>query len=265
MTIPCLGMSPAMTQVLGEAAPSVGWGFRGECCDNVSKSEFLNILLPVNNTTRTLSAHSRSKLAYDKVDLRFAWPMWITPTVLMRLMLGATGAWFKNNWKNRFFDNTNNDLLQKSDFKWNWSGGGLLGGADIFMGVGAGFGFFADASFGLLLGPMKQKEKLSYKQASGSSNLLKFKAHFNEFQPTVDLGVGVDYKHWFKDKWMIQAALGWDFTWWFNLNQFGRIIPNSIKGGQGDGLQAAQQNALFDNQPSDLGFHGLTARLAFEF
>jgi len=235
---------------------------------NISENEILNILLPVNNTNQTLSAHSRSKLAYDKVDLKFAWPLWITPTVVMRLMLGGTGAWFKNNWKNRFFDHTSNDLLQKSDFKWNWSGGGLFGGADIFMGVGAGFGFFADASFGLLLGPMRQKEKLSSKQAGNSSNLQKFKAHFNEFQPNIELGVGVDYKHWFKDKWMIQAALGWDFTWWFKLNQFGRILPTSIKGNARDefpSVAASQQTSLFDNQPSDLGFHGLTARLAFEF
>jgi hypothetical protein len=225
---------------------------------NFSKSEFLNIVLPVISNTQTLSAHSRSQLDYDKVDLKFAWPMWITPTVLMRLMLGGTGAWIKNDWKNRFFDNTNNDLLEKSDFKWNWSGGGIFGGTDIFMGVGSGFGFFANGSFGLLFGPMEQKEKLSSKQTGNSSNLLKFKAHFNEFQPYLDLGFGVDYKHWFKDKWMIQAALGWDFTWWFNLNQFGRITTSSrgVKGGQ---------ISIFDNQPSDLGFHGLSARLGFEF
>lgn len=57
---------------------------------------------------------------------------------------------------------------------------------------------------------------------------------------------------------MIQAALGWDFTWWFKLNQFGRILPTSIKGNARDEFPAAaaQQTSLFDNQPSDLGFHG---------
>ncbi|HNA62735.1 MAG TPA: hypothetical protein PKW79_06630, partial [Rhabdochlamydiaceae bacterium] len=36
------------------------------------------IVIPVINNIQTLLAHSRSQLGYDKVDLKFAWPMWIT-------------------------------------------------------------------------------------------------------------------------------------------------------------------------------------------
>jgi len=179
-------------------------------------------------------------------------------------MIGGTGAWFSNTWDTQFFDNTNLDLVQKSDLKWNWSGGGLSGGGDIYMGVGSGFGFFADASFALLFGPMKEKERLVNTDAD-SDNTRQVNYNFNAFQPVVNVGVGVDYKHWFKDNVMIHLALGWEFTWWFNLNQFGRIVPDSSNVGNELGESASTRYNIFNNQPSDLGFHGLTARLGFEF
>jgi hypothetical protein len=193
------------------------------------------------------SAHSRSQLNYDRVDLKFAWPIWITPTVLMRLMTGGTAAWFNNDWKTRFtaFDY----FLQTSAFKWKWWGGGLMAATDIYMGVGSGFGFFADTSFALLCGPMKLKTDL-FGQSNRRKVYVKKKDHYNQFQPTVTGGAGIDYKHWFAKKTMLQLSLGWEFTWWYGINPFDKMTTFS-------------EDLTFET--TDIAYHGLTARVGFEY
>lgn len=228
---------------------------------NLNQSQFIYPVVPTLNGSTALFAHSRATFGYDRANLKFAWPMWITETVILRLMLGGSFAWFSNNWKNTFRNQQDSDLLQKANFKWKWLGGGILGGGDIYMGVGSGFGFFANTSFGLLFGPMKQREYYKAQNNNGTDNSRKLKYHFNSFQPTVDVGIGIDYKHWFKRDVMLQLALGWEFSWWFDMNQFGRQGGNS----NAKSLEASNKGNFFDNNPSDLGFNGLTAKIALEF
>lgn len=221
----------------------------------------LEAMLPVFGFNGVLNkAHSRISLDYDRLDLKFAWPIWIRHNVILRLMGGATFAWFNNDWKSRYSTVPVNGLINtnRTNLKWHWWGGGLFGGGDIYLSIGHGFGFFGDASFGLLWGPLHSKESYS---STGDTTFpagsREFKRHSYSFQPVTNLGAGIDYKHWFKDMVMIHIATGWEFTWWFDMNQFGRVNPRSNP-------FTANGNIFFD-KPTDLFFQGLTARLGFDF
>ncbi len=232
--------------------------------------QLLRRLVPTLNDRfedTALQGNSRVHLEYDRVDVEFAWPIWMKSNVILRLMTGATFAWFENNWTTRFSDMiaTSPSAVDptsstKTELEWNWWGGGLFGGGDIYMSIGKGFGFFANSSFALLFGPMEEKEEYStFSTITGHfTEDADFTYHFTSFQPVVNFGAGIDYKHWFKDKVMLHMSLGWDFTWWFDMNQFGRVNER--------GSHLATVGQYFDDtEPTDLGFQGLTARLGFDF
>jgi hypothetical protein len=214
-----------------------------------------------------INGHGRVHLEYDRLDLKFSWPIWIQSNLILRLKTGATFAWFENNWISRFRANLFNSTggvvapghTETTKLKWHWWGGGLFGGGDICLPIGKGIGFFVDSSFGLLFGPMKQKEEYSIingptSEPNAQENK---KYHFQTFQPVVNFGAGIDYKYWFRDIVMMHLALGWEFTWWFDMDQFGRVNQRSSA--------IAPTNSYFNTSPKDLGFEGLTARLGFDF
>ncbi len=220
--------------------------------------EVITAETPDLGSTDYIFGHSRVSLEYDRLDVKFAWPIWMRSNVMMRLMTGATFAWFENSWHNWFSSVPQfSNQRDRTKFDWKWWGGGLMGGGDIYLAIGKGFGFFADSSFGLLFGPMKQKESYFLSTDVLVHETFNSKYRPYKFQPVVNFGAGVDYKHWFKKSVMLHMALGWEFTWWFDMNQFGKLVDRN-------GTQPSIPD-LFFNKASDLGFQGLTARLGFDF
>jgi hypothetical protein len=211
-------------------------------------------------------AKSRMSLEYDRLDFKLGWPIWVNTNIILRLLTGATFASFENNWKSRFL--TTQDLtrpIDTTELKWRWRGGGLFGGGDIYIDITKHFGIFADSSFGLLFGRMREKEFYLAIEPDGSASTTEtFKYRFNSFQPVVNFAAGIDYKVWLGCV-LMQLAVGWEFTWWFDMNQFGRVNERTTRRISAFSQSKANVSEYFFRDPSDLGFQGLTARLGFDF
>ena len=231
---------------------------------NPYENDFLFILLPKILANDYRNGFSRAKLKYDRVDVDFAWPIWMSGNVILRLMTGPVFAWVSNDWKSTWvYQEADPTAINTTDLEWKYWGGGLTIASDVYLPVGKGFGFFADAGLSLLLGKMKENE---FYQFTDATHDLSFSTsyRFHSFQPEVSLGVGVDYKRWFHRSWMLHISAGWEFTWWPLLNQFGRVNDPSYNN-NGDWGDVATFQRYFDNSPSGQGFHGLTLRGGLDF
>ncbi len=216
-------------------------------------------LLPTPDTSHVytfLHGNSHSSLDYDRIDLRIAWPFWMQSNVILRPFVGGTVAWFENDW-HTFFSNTPPATPASCDLDWTWWGGGLLGGADAYVGIGNGLGFFADSSFGFLFGPLKTDELDTGVDNTPIFATLSCHSDSYSFQPVVNFGAGVDYKYWFNKAAMLHIALGWEFTWWFDMNRYGRVNQRDSA--------IASTAGYFNTEPSGLGYQGFTARLGLDF
>ena len=226
--------------------------------------DVLDQLLP-NLNNDYLEGHSKSNLQYNKIDVEFAWPMWLGSNVIFRLMTGATFSWVDNSWRSRWMhqldDSGSTFQTMKTDLNWDWWGGGLSAGGDICLPIGYGLGFFGDAGFALLFGRITKFEQYQLQNSSGDSfNRQNNSYRFHSFQPEVHFSAGIDYKRWFNQTVLLHLSAGWEFTWWFNLNQFGQINSN-----QYSGSSVINVPTLFYNEPSGLGFNGLTTRIGLDF
>jgi hypothetical protein len=157
--------------------------------------------------------------------------------------------------------------LNTIDLQWKWWGGGINLGADLHLPVGKGLGFFFNAATAFSMGRMKEKEQHSFVDATNDlydSNTYRF----HSFQPELDCGVGIDCKYWVKEKVLLHFAVGWEFTWWFLLNQFGRVNDPSYSNNlfhRDTDVDLATIDRFFDNSPSGLGFQGLNIRAGCDF
>jgi hypothetical protein len=232
----------------------------GRLSNSITDSFFPVLPFLFSNSSSKLGIFTKSSaiLKYDRLDYKLAWPIWWNTNVIFRLIGGATFAWFKNNWDSTIVTAQDQGAFADTSttkLSWKWWGGGLLGGGDIYLSISRHFGFYANGDFGLLFGPMHETEK--YHSSSASEfDYTKATYHFTSFQPVVNFGAGFDYKQWINCV-MLHLAVGWDFTWWFDLNQFGKQI-NSIN-------TPTPGIFFLDQSPSDLGYQGLTVRLGFEF
>jgi hypothetical protein len=235
-----------------------------------SDQDVLFPLVPLFNVAfGPISGHSKLALDYDRLDLKFAWPVWARYNVILRFMVGATFVWFENTWQSRFKSPLINDFRNKSsnNLKWEYWGGGLFGGADVNISVGKGFGFYVDGSFGLTTGKVKEHEHYHAVNEFVGNATTDFHRKLYTFQPVVDLEAGINYKHWFQDKVMLYLSAGWDFTLWFQMNKFGR--PSSTQcvqcGGPTFVTVVPDVGEQFDSRPTDLGYQGFVARLGLDF
>lgn len=236
-----------------------------------SDQDSLIPLVPLFNVAfAPQSGHSKLALDYDRLDVKFAWPVWMRYNVIMRLMIGATFIWFENTWQSHFKSPLINNFRNKSSnkLKWEYWGGGLFGGADINVSIGKGLGFYVDGSFGLTTGKVKEREHYHAINEFVGDATREFNRKLYTYQPVVDLEAGINYKHWFKDKVMLYLSAGWDFTLWFHMNKFGR--PSStqcVQCGGGPTLATVVPDIgeQFDSRPTDLGFQGFVGRLGLDF
>jgi len=134
-----------------------------------------------------------------------------------------------------------------------------MGGADVFLPMGAGVGFFANSSFALPFGPMKKEENYKYVDSDTKNRSAHY--HTFNFQPTIEFGAGLDYKYWIYQKALVHIMLGWEFNVWFDLNQFGNA--DTELGHAEDSIIAAGE--YFWLPPNHLIYQGLTLRLGLDY
>lgn len=248
----------------------------------VHTSQLSTPLLPSNKENIATYVNSKSEISlhYKRADFTLSWPIWLKSNVILKLVTGAIGAQFENKWLTNYATpfqtggiSTEQDLL-----KWKWQGGGLFGKGDIFLPVGAGFGFFANTGFGLLLGTMHQKEQNNYFAAStGDSFQTSNSYKFASFQSMFQFGAGIDWKYRFENSSkthsrLLYVSAGWDCTWWFKMNAFGRVndrgnVPSSITGDTilSTGTFVPEIGKYFSTSPTDLIFQGASVRMGLDF
>jgi hypothetical protein len=216
-------------------------------------------------------ADSEAHLDYHTFDAVIAWPIWIRDNVILRLMAGGMFAKITDHWNTVYKTQTENINFLKThtDFHWGFIGGGLELGADIHVALPQGLGFFLDGDCGLLIGTVHKGEK--YKIEPITNTILKqnWVRSNREFEPMLRFEAGFDYKHWFSESWMLHLALSYEVQVWFNLNQFGktndRSDPNPLNAPNGSAVKIPVIGNFFDNDPSNLGFHGVNARVGLDF
>lgn len=216
------------------------------------------------NNPAFIEGNSHLKFGYNKGDISISWPLWIHNFMILRLYTGASFAYIESSWKTKFLQQSlpiadELEAYNTTSLKWNWRGGGLLGGIDTNIEFGRGFGFWANAAFSLMYGNAKQYEYYS-SSLSGilSSPVYQIKSSrdFYSFQPLFKFGVGLNYKHWFK-KVMLYSSAGWDFNYWVKLNQYGQSYITKSDN---------YNSRYFDVRTSSyLILEGLTARLGLDF
>jgi len=207
------------------------------------------------------SGQSRMSLEYNRGDTKFLWPIWLKNTAILRLATGATFANIISKWsasyQTSYVPEIGTPACDYTTFlKWNWGGGGVFAGGDITVEIGRGVGFYADTSVAALYGRMNQVEKYTVWNGNRNNYYLRVTRSYYSFQPVVKFAAGLNYKHWVSSI-LLYASAGWEFNYWFDMNQFGKVSSRSKAPGLG--------RYFMQTKPQSLLFEGLTMRIGLEF
>lgn len=235
-------------------------------------SGYLVPLLPSYTTATALDAmtesYTHASLNFKQVDVDFAWPIWLNADVILRLKTGPIFTWVESSWRSTWNTNTGSlDYFEATNLKWDWKGGGLVGGGDVYLPIGLGLAFVADANFGFLFGPMKEKEAYPSNpidSITGTPSTYDYaERHFLSFQPKVSVSAMLDYIKTFRKNGAAHVAVGWEFNWWFYLNQFGQITSPAYYNSSAPNLINPQQ--MFNVTPGGLILQGLRVQAGLEY
>jgi len=221
--------------------------------------------------TTPTHAESEVHLHYRTVDAKMAWPIWMRENVILRLMAGGIFAKITDHWDTEYKTESPGIAFLKtnSNFDWSFIGGGLELGADIHVALPQGLGFYLDGDCGLLVGRIRKVETYKVDPLTAAVVQQEWSRHDKRFEPMFRFEAGFDYKHWFRKSWMLHLALSYEVQLWINMNQFGktndRADATPINSPFGTTVKVPFIGNFFDNSPSNLGFHGLNARVGVDF
>jgi len=217
-------------------------------------------IVPVDPNSLELNyGQTKISLEYNRADLKMAWPLWASDSVIFRLNAGTTFAAINSKWLTEF--GVDDIKTYTSNLKWSWWGAGLLGSGDVDIEIGKGFGIFANTSFAFLFGQMNTREK--YRKLNTDQPVLtSARRQYFSFQPVFKFGVGIDYKHWYNSL-LLYVSAGWELNYWFNLNQYGSV---NSRDGVNNGSSLPLGSVYFlDTTPTSLSFQGLTVKIGVAY
>lgn len=225
-----------------------------------------------NTAAPVRSAKSSLSLNYNLGDLLLGRRFLATDALLLRLLVGATGAWIDQHFHYKYlpgsFIDSEVNLGQGSTVKgkedWNFSGGGMRIGLDTDWFIGKGFSLLAEGSLALIFGSYS---KISYNKTN--NHVPTDIPTNNPFpQVTTDLKMH-DYR------FVPHIQLKFMPAWGKQFGKFGLLVYAGYELNLFANLQEVYRSLLYSPQsinsrPSTftygmLGIQGLTAGLKFDF
>ena len=225
------------------------------------------------DTPVTLATSSIS-LNYNIGDLLLARRFLTSDAIIMRALLGATGAWIDQRWHYKYLPG---DLIvngidlgvgstSKGKENWKFSGGGMRLGLDMDWFAGKGFSILSEGSFALIFG--------SYTKHSLNTVNNNFPSGFpppnGAITPQVVNNIRIH-----DDRFVFHARLAFLPAWGIHFDHWGFLFYAGYEFNFFANLQEVFRPASFSDRSFDgrevdftygfLGMQGLTAGLKFDF
>lgn len=202
---------------------------------------------------RILSGISRIKLRYNTLDLDFSRHHFAINRLHLVFLLGGRAAWIEQRWKNRFVPRPIAGSIPgvtSVDDNWRIAGGGPRVGMEGNVALGAGFAITGNAAISGIVA----RQKVHFATVIPGGGLFMNRANFTtkqtRFFPEFETGLGLKWSRYFNNSWGLQLLIKYELLNWWNINDVMRL-------GDAEGID--------DQEPGNLGLHGVTAHLTIDF
>ena len=203
----------------------------------------LTTAFPSLNIGTVSRATSGLSFDYQGVDLYLARRFLVSKALILKLMMGATGAFFDQDWTVKYFGTE----VTKIRNDWRYSAGGIRFGLDSDWYLGRGFSFVGLGSLAGLVGNYKNDTFI------GKPSMVFQNTRLSDTRGVfhVQMRLGPSYGKRF-ERCAFQIFATYELNVWANLQEM---------------LQATGTTSTFRiiQQQSNVGLHGLTAGIHFSF
>jgi hypothetical protein len=213
-------------------------------------------------------------LNYNLGDLLLARRFLTSDAIIMRVLLGGTGAWIDQHWHYKYlpgdfiidgFDAGSGATVRGKE-NWKFSGGGVRLGLDMDWFAGKGFSILSEGSFALFFGSYS---KLSYNEVN------------NHFPPGLppppepQFPQVINNLRQHDDRFVFHTRLSFLPAWGMHFNKWGFLLYAGYELNFFANLQEVLRPLSFSDRSFDgretgftygfLGIQGLTAGLKLDF
>jgi hypothetical protein len=232
------------------------------CGDNsvnapAAEGQYLTGTWPQILANPLTKATSHLHLNYNVFDWIVTRVFFPNPHLRMRVLGGAFAAWMDQDWKVRYYDDTNNSTTIRN--RWHFVGGGLKAGSTVDWYWTGDLYMTGLASFGGLIGSYSNhsQQKTTYQpNPSDNPNIPLRDLSLNDTRGvfTTQVILGPSWQKNFTNS-RVEAFVGFESNLWFNLQE---IYRSTGSDSAFDAKETWMNSGL-------LALYGLTARLTVDF